>query len=424
MHMAQAHPSQRGGVSESSVRELSASLGEPGWLLELRLRAWRSFLTGKEPASRHGIGTVSDFSRFTPERFAEAASSQRGSGSHSEQCPEEHDMVVIDLHAACAAYPELVRGHLFNLAKPEEDTLAALHAAFWTRGLFVHIPPGTECRKQLQLSFDLAGGSAVDHVLIVAGKDSAASILEVASAPAAGEFLRSHGVEVVLAEGARVSHAAVQALGGGALSLSRRKAGSAASSKMEWTDCALGSGLARTTIDTSLLGAGAEVQVHGLFFAAGEQRFDLHQDAYHLAPETKSDMHTRGALSGRAYALSRGLISVDERAPRSHGYQRHEVLLLSEEARADALPVLEIANHDVTCSHGATLGQLDAERVFYLMSRGLPKEKAVRALVEGFFEPLFARIERESLQEELRQMLHARIAAAETRHDHEDTTRA
>ena len=419
--MAAECPPRASGASEAAVRELSASLEEPGWLSELRLRAWRSFLTGKEPASKHGIGTVSDFSNFTPERFAQAAGQQKGSGSHSEQCPEEHEIIVMDLHAACAAYPELVKEHLFSLARPEEDTLAALHAAFWTRGLFVHIPPGTECRKQLQLSFDLAGGSAVDHVLIVAGENSKASILEVASTHVSEGFLRSHGVEIVLGEGARVSHAAVQALSEGALSLSRKKAGSAASSRMDWIDCTLGSGLARTTIETTLSGAGAETYVHGLFFAAGEQRFDLHQDAYHLAPETKSDMHIRGVLAGKAHVLSRGLIKVDEKAPRSNGYQRQEALLLSQEARADALPVLEIGNNDITCSHGATIGQLDAERVFYLMSRGLPEEKAVRALVEGFFEPLFIRVERESLQEELRQMLHARIAGTEKRHDHGNT---
>ncbi len=421
--MAAARPSRVSGSGESAVRELSASLGEPGWLSELRLRAWRSFLTGKEPASRHGIGTVSDFSSFTPERFAEAASSQRGSGSHSEQCPDEREIVVMDLHAACAAYPELVKDHLFSLARPEGDTLAALHAAFWTRGLFVHIPPGTECKRQFQLSFDLAGGSAVDHVLIVAGENSKASILEVAGTQVQDGFLRSHGVEILLAEGAKVSHAAVQALSEGALSLSARKAGSAASSRMDWIDCTLGSALARTTIETTLSGQGAEAYVHGLFFAAGEQRFDLHQDAYHLAPETKSDMHIRGVLAGKAHVLTRGLIRVDEKAPRSNGYQRQEALLLSQEARADAIPVLEIGNNDITCSHGATIGQLDAERVFYLMSRGLPKEKAVRALVEGFFEPLFLRVERETLQEELRQLLHARITGTETRHDHEDTKR-
>jgi Fe-S cluster assembly protein SufD len=121
----------------------------------------------------------------------------------------------------------------------------------------------------------------------------------------------------------------------------------------------------------------------------------------HLAPNTYSNIITKGAIFDSSKALSRGLVRIEKPSFNSNGYETQEALLLSERAEADAIPNLEIYNHDVKCSHGSTIGRLDKEKMFYLMSRGLTKDQAKIKLIEGFFVPAFDKIPDIKLKEKL-----------------------
>jgi len=144
-------------------------------------------------------------------------------------------------------------------------------------------------------------------------------------------------------------------------------------------------------------------------FGDGRQHFDLHTLQKHLVDHTTSDLLIKGCLKDRARSIYQGLIQVAEGAQRTDAYQANRNLLLSDTARADSIPGLEILANDVRCTHGATIGTVDEEQMFYLMTRGLPRNQAQRLIVEGFFTPVLDRIPLESVRDQLRQVIQQKI---------------
>jgi Fe-S cluster assembly protein SufD len=145
-------------------------------------------------------------------------------------------------------------------------------------------------------------------------------------------------------------------------------------------------------MELHLEGEGAEGKFSGCYFGNESQHFDFHTFQNHVVGNTTSDLLFKGALRGRARTIYQGLIRVHKNAQRSDAYQANRNLILSDKARADSIPSLEIEANDVRCTHGATVGQVDDEQLFYLMARGLAKPDAERLIISGFFEPVLERI--------------------------------
>ena len=159
----------------------------------------------------------------------------------------------------------------------------------------------------------------------------------------------------------------------------------------------------------NLDGEGANAFVHGFMFGDSRQHFHLHTLQRHLKPNCTSDLLIKGCLKDKARSVYQGLIQVAEGAQKTNAYQANRNLLLSDQARADSIPGLEILANDVRCTHGATLGHVGSEHLFYLMARGLPRVEAERLVVEAFFEPVLERIPLESLREQLREEIERKI---------------
>ena len=153
-------------------------------------------------------------------------------------------------------------------------------------------------------------------------------------------------------------------------------------------------------------------RVTGAYFADGDQHLDYDTFQEHMAPNTTSDFAFKGALRDEATAVWRGMIRVEKEAQKTNAYQENRNLMLSEKAHADSIPGLEILANDVRCTHGATLGQVDREQLFYLMSRGLSRGEAERIVVRGFFQDILDRIKLEPVRETLSEALEARIPQA------------
>ena len=169
--------------------------------------------------------------------------------------------------------------------------------------------------------------------------------------------------------------------------------------------CDLGGSLCKSDVSTWLKGDCSRTKIMTFFFGSGKQQFDLTLNVHHQAPYTTSDLVTRGALNQQSKAIYRGLVKIHKNAPNSIGFQKDDTLLLSENAEADAVPNLEIDNNNVKCSHGVTIGQIDHEKLFYLMSRSLSEENAKRKIVEAFFDPLIRKIEVKELRKNARQSI-------------------
>lgn len=200
---------------------------------------------------------------------------------------------------------------------------------------------------------------------------------------------RDAEVRLEIGEGARVQYVTSAKA---STEFVRRSARLAKGAKLEWIDECSAPDFARASFLTRLEGEGAEVEATSLLRGGGKQRFDMFHEIVHAAPRTISGLRVGSVLSGGAKAIVRGLVRVEKDAPGCVSRQKEETLLLSEDAEIDAVPMLEIGNQDVRCSHAATVGRIDAEKRFYLMSRGLDAASADATLVDAFMEPYLAKL--------------------------------
>ena len=265
--------------------------------------------------------------------------------------------------------------------------------AFANQGLLITVPAGAQATCNLQRELQ---ETSAEHILVVAHKNSTLRLIDHQTG---NPELHSATIEVIALQGAHVQYATIQTLDTWDLTSYQGQAHKDA--KIDWFVASLGKGFQRATQDTSLVGEGAATKSYGVFLGTGNEQFDLAATAYHQANNTSSDMHTKGVLDGKSKAVYRGTIDIAADAFGCDGYQKEHTILLSENAVADAIPNLEIRNNDVRCSHGATIGRVDDEQLFYLTSRGINEEQAIKMLVKGFFEPLTNLLEWPELYEHI-----------------------
>jgi Fe-S cluster assembly protein SufD len=296
-----------------------------------------------------------------------------------------------------------------------DEKFAAHNAALWQHGLLVQVPRGVVLDEPLYVRVANAvdGGSLFWRLLVVAEPESRFTVIEeYASARAELAAYSNAAVEIVVQQGAKVEYVSLQNLSRGTWHFASHHARVERDAELDWVTGGFGSAKGKVRIQNDLAGPGATSRVTGAYFADGTQHLDYDTFQEHIAPDTTSDFAFKGALRDTARAVWRGMIRVEERAQKTNAYQENRNLLLSKTAHADSIPGLEILANDVRCTHGATLGQVDREQLFYLMARGLPRAEAERLIVRGFFQDVLDRVELEPVREALGAALEARIPQA------------
>jgi Fe-S cluster assembly protein SufD len=216
-------------------------------------------------------------------------------------------------------------------------------------------------------------------------------------------------VEVIAAASAHVQYVALQRWGRGVKHLSAQRTVAQRDANLDTLVVNLGADVARVDLAASLEGPGARSDMLGLYFGSGSQHFDHNTRQDHRVPHAQSDLLYKGALDDEAHAVFRGIIKVFPKAQRTDAYQTNRNLLLSRDANSTSLPNLEIEADDVRCSHAATVGQLDEEELFYIMSRGIPRNVAERLVVFGFFGEVLERLPLPGVVEELRTAIEKKL---------------
>ncbi|HET6623964.1 MAG TPA: Fe-S cluster assembly protein SufD [Gaiellaceae bacterium] len=296
-----------------------------------------------------------------------------------------------------------------------DEKFAAHNAALWTHGLLVHVPRGVVLDQPLYVRITNAveGGSLFWRLLIVAEPQSRFAVIEeyASTAPELSSYSNA-AVEIVVQQAAKVEYVSVQNLSRGTYHFASHHARVERDAELDWVTGGFGSAKGKVRIQNDLAGPGATSRVTGAYFVDGTQHLDYDTFQEHMAPSTTSDFAFKGALRDTARAVWRGMIRVEEGAQKTNAYQENRNLLLSKTAHADSIPGLEILANDVRCTHGATLGQVDREQLFYLMTRGLSRAEAERLIVRGFFQDVLDRVELEPVREALAEALEARIPQA------------
>jgi Fe-S cluster assembly protein SufD len=234
----------------------------------------------------------------------------------------------------------------------------------------------------------------IDHILVWVDRGASLTYVHESAShtEATGQAMHAGLVEIVVDEGANLRFVELQSWGEHVWNFSHERARVLRDANLDWIFGAIGSHLTKNFSELDLAGQGASGRMSGFYFTDGVQHLDHDTQQNHLAQNTTSDLLFKGALRDKSRSVWQGMIYVAPGAQKTDGYQANRNLVLSPQARADSIPGLEILADDVRCTHGATVGKIDAEQVFYLRSRGIPYREAERLIVEGFFDPIMQRI--------------------------------
>ena len=328
----------------------------------------------------------------------------------------ERGVVLCSLEDAFRDHGELV-GEWFSKRLPiDRHKLEAANAAFWSGGAFLHVPAGVIVEDPFEIVYaiDRPGVAQYGRTLVLGGKTSEFRVHEYDLAEDfEGQALHAGAFELYLQDGARCRLAQLQDWGSGEVfDVSTRFVGVGRDAYCHWLPSLLGGHLVRQHLEIAVSEAGGDMAFRGLFFAEEHEHLDVFAVDLHETGPSGGDVHWRGTAAGESRASFEGLIKIDPGAQQSHTYLQFHSMMLSAEAKLDAIPSVLVSADDVSASHGGTVGELDEALIFYMQTRGLDRAAAVRVIVEGFFEPLVAEIHDEALEQVVREKVAVKLASA------------
>jgi FeS assembly protein SufB len=433
------------GFSREAVEELSRLKGEPEWMLQKRLHAWEVYESTPAPLGRRGdLGTRRMFANF---KFSELAPfvPANGNGSLPQFVEEslkytlvteraglivqrnssvikielsdkfkQQGVILTDLETAVREYPDLVQQHFMTNCVPVDSSkYTALHAAFWSGGIFLYVPKGIVIEEPVlaQIWIDSPRSATFAHTLIIADDESSVRYVEEYNSAyeEASPSLLDGVSEVIVKKLARVEFSGLQDLGRNVWTISNKNAVHENDGSTTWVMADLGSRAMLSNIGVGLLGNGSAGELVGVFFTDHDQRYSINSLSNHAAIATTAETLVKGVLTDESRVEFDGMIRVQPKAQQTASFLSDHTLLLSDKCRAESIPGLEIGANEVSASHGATTGKIDEEQLFYLMVRGIAREEAERIIVQGFFEPVLQRIPLENLRTRLRRSIVSRM---------------
>ena len=409
--------------SKEAVIALSQSLNEPEWMQERRLAAWdlyerlpmpttndedwrrtniRRFKLNQIGPSINGDAAVdAEIPDFLGTQLTEDVAGgtmlQVDGVTRSYELSEElkaQGVVFCDMHTAVNEHPELIQKHFMTEGvRPDEGKFAALHAAFWRGGTFLYVPRNVQASAPLHTVLWSVSGKTFTHTLVVVEQSGEAIFMdEYASAAGSEPGLHNGCIELLVRDNASLIYAGLQDFGTNIWQFNHERGRIGRDAKLDWVTSMMGSRLTKTFQTLELDQPGGWGRMSGIFFTNGRQHLDLDTQQNHNAGNTVSDLLYKGALRDKSRTVWQGMIKAQPGSQKIDGFQANRNLMLDRSARADSIPGLEIEADDVACTHASAIGQLDEEELFYLMSRGIPRETAIEMSVQGFFDPLMRRI--------------------------------
>ena len=413
------------GLNPEIVERISAMKGEPGWMLEFRLKALKHFLQLPMPTWGPDLGKldlenifyyvkpmeaggrtwedVPDTIKNTFDKLGIPEAERKflaGVGAQYEsemvyhkiqEHLEKQGVIFLSIEDGLCQHPDLFREYFITVIPIEDNKFAALNSAVWSGGSFIYIPKGVKVDLPLQAYFRLnvANIGQFERTLIIADEGAQVHYVEGCTAPIyTTDSFHSGVIEIVVKKGARVRYTTIQNWSTNVYNLVTQRALVYEGATMEWVDANLGSKLTMKYPSCYLLGPGAHGEILSMAFAGKGQHQDAGGKVIHVAPHTSSKVTSKSISMGGGRASYRGLLKVHKDAEDSRSNVVCDALLLDEKSRSDTYPYIEIDAEDVTIGHEASVSKIGEEQLFYLMSRGLSNEEATTMIVSGFIEPL------------------------------------
>ncbi len=427
----------KSGASADDVRAIAEAAGEPEWLAGWRHDAWDVWEQTPLPDRVRHLWRYTDPEKFlidkvTPVLPAAAGQAEDELPAGMQESPagvgivddaslqtawlapewREAGVIIADLATAASTHEDIVREHLGRAVGRDAGKFEALNAALFPGGVFVYVPRNVAVNGPIHLfrrhGLDLS--AAFPRLLIVLDEGAEATIIDEYSSPGDARIVANSVVEGTVLPNAKLSYFNIQRWGSRTRSHARQRFLLQRDASASTVNIALGGQHSKTDIANVQQGENAQSEMIGVTFGSGSQRFDTHTEHVHQASNSYSDMDFKVVLEDEAYSAYTGLIRVDLEAANCEAYQENRNLMLDPTCSAQSIPELEILNQDVSCTHGATVGPIDQDQVYYLKTRGLPEREAEKLIVEGFFGPALDRIEDEGLRDRLWGLIDDKIA--------------
>ncbi|WJH34781.1 Fe-S cluster assembly protein SufD [Paenibacillus sp. CC-CFT747] len=424
-------------IDRQSVTERSQASREPEWMTAVRLKGLELAGTLELPKlektridrwNLEAYGTYRAPGRLNgTEELPEAVRSLAGDSAQGNQLIQKDSgtvwarvsaelasqgVIFTDLETAIREHGDLVQKYFLKAVAQDENKLTALHSAVWNGGIFVYVPKNVTVELPLQALFvsEEANASFAPHVLLVAEANSSVTYVDnFVTAGNAESLVASSIVEVFVKPGAKVRFASVHNMSMNVTDLSYRRAVVENDGSMEWIigEMNAGNGMSDTT--SLLKGDGSFSDMKVICVGNGEQKLNLTTRNVHFGKMSSSDMITRAVMRESATAIINGVTKIEKGATGANGQQTEKVLMLSPGARGDANPILLIDEDDVKAGHAASVGQVNPDQVYYLMSRGISKEEAERLIIYGFLAPVVSEIPLPQLEEQFQRLVERKL---------------
>jgi Fe-S cluster assembly protein SufB len=413
------------GLTEDIVRQISAQKNEPEWMLNFRLEAFRIFhakpmptwgtdLSGinfddihyyvkpSEKSERSWDDVPEDIKKtFDRLGIPEAERSfLAGVGAQYDsemvyhnirEDLEKQGVVFLDPESGVREYPEIFKKYFGTVIPSMDNKFAALNSAVWSGGSFVYVPKGIKVEIPIQAYFRINSENMgqFERTLIVADEGSSVHYIEGCTAPTySSDSLHSAVVEIIAEKGAHVRYSTIQNWSGNVYNLVTKRAIAKEGATVEWVDGNLGSKVTMKYPAVYLMGKKAHGEVLSIAFAGDGQIQDTGSKMIHAAPETTSIITSKSISKDNGQASYRGLVKVHKDAIGAKSKVVCDALLIDEHSRSDTYPYIEVEeDRKVEVEHEATVSKINADQIFYLMSRGLTEQEASNMIVNGFIEP-------------------------------------
>ncbi len=396
---------ERPPLDRETVERFGHERGEPAWLVEQRLASVDRYL--ETPWPRSDVGE--EWRRFPlAELPYEAVATDVPEPAVLAQT---HELGVLNLPLgeAVRSRGDLVRPYLERDGGPvAQAAIRAYARAMWTGGRFVRVPPAVEVARPIEV----VTVPGVSRTIVVAERGSRATVVEELRSSGDEELVAMPILEVHLEDDAQLDYVQIQRFGPRVWVLGSQAYRSERASRLASFNVFVGSRAAKVGIGSDITGDGAVVSLNGLVAGGDDQKIDFNVFQDLAGSHSESVLLYLAALYDRAKAVTYGVIRVEPQSRGTSSYQECRNMLLSEHAGADPIPVLEILTNDVVrCGHGATAGALDPSELFYVQSRGLPREDAERLIVRGFFERVVAKVADADVRRRMLAALEPRIGS-------------
>ena len=314
-------------------------------------------------------------------------------------------VILTDINTALEKF-NIARNYFFKNMDNSNDKIIALNAAYFNNGIFLYVPKNIEIEEPIMANFYFERQSSVIRNMVIAEPNSKVDFIEeYSNKKVSSEQLNSCATEIFANEGSKINFYHLNNLGKNIYNFTNIVGTAEKNAEINWFSGCFGGKINKLKIDAVFNGQYSKCSNVGVFIGKRKENINITTNAYHNAENTINDILIDGILKDESISTCRGLIKIEKSAQKTDSYLANHILKLSDKTLANSIPSLKIDANDVKASHEATIGQIGEEHLFYLMSRGLPRESAEKLIVDGFFEPVIEKMQSEEFKERIRELV-------------------